>query len=360
MKNTPPIVIGGGPAGAAAAILLGRAGAYPVVYERRESVGDALCGGFLSWTTLRRLGELGVSGEALGGHIVHTLRLTAGQQAWRMALPESGMGVSRLRLDSMLLARAEGVGAEIRRATVRYEDGTFQLPDGQAIEADSIFLATGKHDMRGLPRSRAAAKGDPFLGLRMRFAAKPELREQLSGAIEMHLFPKGYAGLVLHEGGFANLCMAVRKSRLAQAGGSPERLLAQLAEGDTPLARRIAALPTQECMDAIGHVPYGWRAVETQPGLFRLGDQAGVIPSLAGEGIGIALVSARLATDAWISDGPVAAEAFQRAFAARLRSRLAFAGAISGIATSRHVAPLFGIVASIPGLARLMGNLTRI
>src|SRR3546814_8830196 len=109
----------------------------------------------------------------------------------------------------------------------------------------------------------------------------------------MHLFKGGYLGVVLQENESANFCMAVRKSRLAAAKGSPAILFAQLADENPALGERLSALPATQHVDAIGRVPYGWRATGTQPGVFRLGDQAGVIPSLAGEGIGIALDSAQ-------------------------------------------------------------------
>ncbi|HKX35436.1 MAG TPA: FAD-dependent monooxygenase, partial [Rhizorhapis sp.] len=65
MCRTDPLIIGGGPAGAAAAIHLLCAGAQPTIIERQKETGDALCGGFLSWRTLQRLERLGFSSEML-------------------------------------------------------------------------------------------------------------------------------------------------------------------------------------------------------------------------------------------------------------------------------------------------------
>lgn len=360
MTTARPIVIGGGPAGTAAAIHLLRAGARPIVYERNETVGNALCGGFLSWTTLRRLEELGISRDALGGHTVRTLRLTAGAREWHSALPAPAMGVSRHRLDSLMLARARELGAEIRHDTIRHADNAFRTSDGVALMSDSVFLATGKHDLRGMARERDVRRKDPFLGLRMHYDPAGDEALSLSGAIEMHLFGGGYAGLVLQENGRANLCMAVRKSRLAKADGSPQRLVEQLAESDTPLARRLAPLLPLGTADAIGNVPYGWRATDTEPGLFRLGDQAGVIPSLAGEGMGIALASARLAVATWASDGPQGALRYQRAFASTLWPRLSLAGAITALGTDATLAAALGALSTLPGVARLAARLTRV
>ncbi len=71
------IVVGGGPAGAAAAIGLARAGQTVRVLERQIEIGDAICGGFLSWRTLRQLEALGIEAGALGGQRVTQLALFA-------------------------------------------------------------------------------------------------------------------------------------------------------------------------------------------------------------------------------------------------------------------------------------------
>src|SRR5690606_4756419 len=102
------------------------------------------------------------------------------------------------------------------------------------------------------------------------------LRTQLSGHIEIHLFAGGYMGIVLQEDGAANMCMAVRKSRLAAANGSPVTLLRQLAFESEIIGERLSAIPVGARVDAIGHIPYGWRARTSVPGVFRLGDQAAV------------------------------------------------------------------------------------
>src|SRR3546814_3001744 len=88
---------------------------------------------------------------------------------------------------------------------------------------------------------------------------------------------------------------------------------------------RISDWSSDVCSSDLGRVPYGWRATGTQPGVFRLGDQAGVIPSLAGEGIGIALGSAQCAIRHWREGGSAAAPAYQHAFARQMRRPIAVA-----------------------------------
>lgn len=324
MRRSDPLILGGGPAGSAAAITLGGAGARPVVIERQRVIGDALCGGFLSWRTLQQLKRLGVTTGELGGHAIDHVRIFAGKGVASAPLPAAAIGLSRHRLDTIMLGHAVAAGAAVEIATVRSMDKATVTTDSGMIESDSIFLATGKHDLRGEPRPKFGGD-DPTLGLRVRLGPNAVLTKLIGSSIELHMFDRGYAGLLLQEDGSANLCMAVRKSRLTEAGGKPRALLDALAAGNPALGERLAWLGADPVAEAIASVPYGWRALETRSGLFRIGDQAAVIPSLAGEGMGIAIASGLAAADAWIAGGGTAAPEYQKQFAARAKRPISVA-----------------------------------
>ena len=355
-----PLVIGGGPAGAAAAIRLAMAGSPALLVERNAAVGDALCGGFLSWRTLDRLRALGVDPDALGGHRVTRLALIDGHRETVRALPYAAKGLSRHAMDTALIARAVALGTEIRHATARLEGAQAFDESGTAIPASAVFLASGKHEIRGASRPRDAAGPDPFVGIRLRLPATAALARALDERIEMHMFEGGYCGVVLQDGGSANFCMAVRKSRLASAGGKPAALFAQLRKDHSYLRDRLADMPADATFDAIGNVPYGWRAHETLYGLFRLGDQAACIPSFAGEGIGIALASAEAAVEAWKEGGGEAAPAYQSRFAAHVAGPLRTAGLVTRLAVRPYGASALARLATIPGATGLAGRLTRV
>jgi flavin-dependent dehydrogenase len=326
----PPMILGGGPAGCAAAIVLARSGASPLLVDRDPETGDALCGGFLSWATAERLRGVGIDAEALGAHAVERLLLFGGGRPVEIALPRRAFGLSRKALDGALRRRAVEAGAELLVETVRQVEGLHVLGRKREWQADSLFLATGKHDVRGAARPRPDR--NPALGLRLRLKPSPALARRLAGTIELHLFDGGYAGIVLQEDGSANVCLALRKSLLAEAGGNPADLLARLAASHPHLALRLEPGWREAAFDTIGSVPYGWSADDTQPGLFRLGDQSAVIPSLAGEGIDIALASGIAAAEAWLEGGAAAAPAFQRRFHERASGPMRWAGAAWGMA----------------------------
>jgi len=358
------IVVGAGPAGSAAAIGLAHAGARTLLVERARETGDALCGGFLSWQTLMRLEALGIDRAMLGGQAVRRVRLFAGRRQSEALLPGEAMGISRRALDTALQAAALTAGAGLERGVHAsgLEDGAVLTRDGGALTAPAIFLAAGKHGFRGFARDPADwQRGDPVMGLRLRLPAHPTFDRLVGDAVELHLFDRGYAGLVRQEGGTGNLCLAVHKSRLDEAGGDPSALLHTLGHRMPHLGERLAHADWSYSVDAIGHVPYGWRAHDTAPGLFRLGDQAGVIPSLAGEGMGLALASADAAVAAWRHGGAAAAPAFQKRLAMRMTRPFALANLVWRMGENpRSAGYMTGAASLFPSLVRMISQATRI
>ncbi len=354
-----PLIVGGGPAGAAAAIRLAQGGARPIVLERHRGDHDALCGGFLSWNTLDQLRALGLDPAVLGGPVVERVGLFAGNRIAAFTLPAPGMGLSRRTLDRALLAEAERVGADVRRgAIVRAIEGdAVRLDDGSAMTAEHILLATGKHDLRGA--ARPAVGTDPAMGLRWRFPASHRLAKMIAGTVELHLFDHGYAGLVMQEDGHANLCLAIRRSAFVRVGQRPDSVLAALIAHQPALRERLTDEQVGQAQ-AIANVPYGWRATARDAqSLYRVGDQAGVIPSLAGEGVGIALASGTAAAQAMIEgNGPAA---FQASLARRLHRPIATASLLWHAAERPMIASAaLPIVAYLPGLVDRAMRMTRV
>lgn len=354
---TQPIVLGAGPAGSVAALLLAQGGAQPILIDRDAEIGDAICGGFLSWRTTDALRALGCDPVALGARRVTSLRLFSANQKAEVPLPEPAFGLSRRSLDGALrqLAMERGARLEIDRAR-RVAPGVIE-GEHQSWESKAIFLATGKHDVRGEGRPRSAA--NPALGLRVRLPASGDLEKLVGDTIELHLFPGGYAGIVLQEDGSANVCLALRKSAFSEAGRDPWAVVQTLA-GDNPyLAHRMACAESRKPIDTIGAVPYGWIAQDTEAGIYRLGDQAAVIPSLAGEGMAIAVASGRAAAQSYLAD--CGASQYQRSFAKRAARPVSVAGLLWHMAeTSGGALAMTAASRIFPKVADLAMRLSRI
>jgi flavin-dependent dehydrogenase len=354
VRRTAVLIVGGGPAGAAAAIALARGGAMPVLIDRSPGERDLVCGGFLGWDALAALKRLGLDPASLGARPIRRLRLAAGKRVVESDLPRAAAGLSRRRLDAALLAMAEEAGAAVLRGrTARAIEGdTVRLDDGSEMAADALFLATGKHELRGT--AREIGSRPVSVGLRAALPPSPALAAALAGTIELHLYDGGYAGLLLQEDGSANLCLSVAQERMA---AGREALLAALMEEAPLLAERIGGAMPKD-WEAIAGVPYGWRAREGDAACYRVGDQAAVIASLAGDGIAVALASGAAAARACLMGEGAAA--FQRAFAARARRPIAIAELLRHMAEAPRRRRLLLGLAGVPGLAKAAARLTRI
>lgn len=358
MRHTAALIVGGGPAGCAAAIGLARAGIILELIERTTGPHDIVCGGFLGWDALAALRGLGIEPDKLGARPITRLRLVSGARVREAAFPHPAAGLSRRTLDEAMLAAAATAGAQIWRGrAVRSADPaarSVRLDDGSEISADALLLATGKHELRGAARPTETSNAP--VGIRAALPASPALTEALDGVIELHPFDGGYGGLLIQEDGHINLSISLAPWRLKGAG--VEAAVARLAIELPILGERLA--DTHDLLwSAVAGVPYGWRARTTSPGIYRIGDQSAVIASLAGDGIAIALASGIDAAAA-IAAGTAAGD-YQRAFARRAALPLKTAEALRWAAERRVPrAAMMGLLGWMPGLASAAARLTRI
>lgn len=359
MRRAAALIVGGGPAGSAAAIALAGAGIAAELIERTEGPHDTVCGGFLGWDALAALKRLGLDPAALGARPIRRLRLISANRRLEVDLPRMAAGLSRRTLDEALLCAAREAGATVSRGrAVRAADlkaRRIRLDDEEEVEGDALVLATGKHELRGAGRPVDISTRP--LGLRTALEADPALSVALEGVIELHLYDGGYAGLLLQEDGTANLCLSASRERLKAAGGI-EPLIARLADELPAFGERLRQSgPTG--WSAVSGVPYGWRAGGTVDGVYRIGDQAAVIASLAGDGIAIALESGAAAAQS-IAD-KVPAEVFQRDWARRARQPVGVAELLRHSAENGPARnAMMGLLGWFPSLAPLAARLTRI
>jgi menaquinone-9 beta-reductase len=329
MRRAPPVIVGGGPAGAAAAIVLARAGHCATLIERTTRATDKVCGDFLSVEAIDALLEFGIDLDALAPAPITAIRVIHGRRVATTRLPFAAYGLTRRALDEALLRRAASLGADLRRGhTARriITTGPRLLLDCGSgpndIAADTVFLATGKHELRGASRQ---FRSSGLVGLKMYYALHPEQGAALRHHIELVLFPGGYAGLQHVEGERAVLCALIPAHQLREgAGNNPLELLADACPhlGD----RLTGARPLLERPIAVAGLPYGYVHTvrhDDPPGLFRLGDQGAVIGSLTGDGVALALSSAVLAAHTWLSGRDAAAYHGSRASGLFRQMRLA-------------------------------------
>lgn len=347
------VIVGGGPAGAAAAIALARAGHRPLLLEREAAVAEKVCGEFLAEDAAAALARLGLDPAALGAVPIRRALFGAGGRQAAMRLPFDAWGLPRATLDAALLDLAREAGAEIRfgatvtAATEAVAGWRLRLASGGAVAAARLVLATGKHELRG--HRRAAPGGS--VGIKL------VLDGAMEDAIALLACPGGYAGLQPRPGGGANLCAALdpRAPGVAEAARSAPAFLAHVAGGSTLAARLLDGLrPAMAKPMTVAGVPYGF--LHSGGGPFRIGDQASVIPSFCGDGVAMALASGLAAAQAIRAGQDAAAHhaAWRRSVAGGMRlARLASLG----LAAPRL---LVAGVALAPGLAGWAARRTRL
>jgi menaquinone-9 beta-reductase len=357
------LVIGGGPAGAAAAARLAAGGLCAVLCERRPEPSRQVCGEFVSATAHLELAALGVDPARLGGRPLTRTRICAQMSEVTTRLPFTGHGLSRARLDRSLLEVAARCGADIRMRvgvrTIEASRGAWSatLSDGGRIACGCVVLATGKHDLRG--RQRPASDVPPMIGFKMHCRLRPDQAAVLDGAVELFLYDGGYAGLQPIESDAANLCLVVSANCVRGGGRAWQNTLSHVRGLAPALATRLlGAHPLWDRPASIARIPYGYVCPEEADGLYRVGDQAAVVPSLAGEGIAIALRTGRRAADAVLQGQ--SAEQYGSTIRREVLGAVRRAGMIEALIRDRPLRD-FGLqVARFPGVVPVLARLTRL
>ena len=357
------MIVGGGPAAAAAAITLARDGHTATLIERSVHASDKVCGDFLSAEALEMIEGLGVDLSAAS--TITAVRLVNRNRIVTTRLPFAARGLSRRALDEALLRQAQAHGATVLRGhrvrAIRQDGGSLRLDCGSlgSVVADSVFLATGKHELRG---ARRTGHDSGLVGLKMYYALATSQLEALRHHVELILVAGGYAGLQLVEADRAVLCVLVPAARLRAVNGARHRLLDALTDECPHLrARLVGASALLDQPLAVAGLPYGYVYTSTPrdpPGLFRVGDQAAVIASLAGEGVALALASGSLAARTWAGGGR--GDHYHSRLAAGLSRQMHLASAVHRLclapASQRWVA---AACALWPGMIRLAAAATR-
>ena len=126
-RDTDVLVIGGGPAGSAAAYWLARAGHTVTVVEKKTFPREKTCGDGLTPRAVKQLTDMGLADGLTQYHRYEGLRATAHGKALELKWPEHsvypqhGYVVRRRELDAMVAMNAEAAGAELLQGHEAHE-----------------------------------------------------------------------------------------------------------------------------------------------------------------------------------------------------------------------------------------------
>lgn len=319
MLTAEVAVVGGGPAGAAAAITLARAGCHVALIDRARFPRDKCCGDGLTAGALRQLEELGLRPDAIASWQPVAdvwIRSPSGRTA-RFPLPR-GSGTyaavaRRADLDAALVDVARAAGAEIidghavLDAAHRPKDGRIEL-EVEGVGSLRVTYAIGADGMWSPLRRALGAATPGYLGewhaFRQYFNGVGRAAADLWVWFEPDLLP-GYAWSFPLPGHRANVGFGIQRAPGVPTGSMRDvwpQLLARphVRQVLGPSARPEAphrAWPIPARVDQAALSAAGGRA------LF-VGDAAAASDPLTGEGIAQALLTGRLAASAIITEGP--------------------------------------------------------
>jgi flavin-dependent dehydrogenase len=279
------VVAGGGPVGLATSLYAARAGLDVVVREPRRGVIDKACGEGLMPAAVAGLLDLGVR---LGGHPIDGIRyLAPGHTAQARFREGPGRGVARTELHGALLDAVGAAGIPVEHRPVsRVEDaGDRVLVDGEP--ARYLVAADGLHSpVRRLLGLDAPPRVTRRYGLRCHVLTAP-----WTSYVEVHWSPGGEAYVTPVGADRVGVAVLSRRGRF-------EDLLA----GFPTLAPRLHDLPRSPVR---GAGPLRQRSSARVRGRSLLvGDAAGYVDALTGEGIAAGVAQARAAVAAMVADDP--------------------------------------------------------
>ncbi len=326
MNQRDLLVIGGGPAGAAAALRAARAGVRVMLFEKGPHGRDKVCGDGLTPRAVAALNALDVS--IADAHRIDGLRMIAGKTTRELSwpttdrFPNHGAVWPRRRFDTFLIDAAIAAGAE-----VRFDCEALPVLDGDRVVGVSVVGASGGSETFTAPFT-ILATGAQGAAAKM-LGAERDPDEPFGLAI------RAYATTPRHAERHLEACLSLRDEHGTPVPGYGWMFPA----GDGTVNIGVGALSTMQgfkklnlntLLDqyaAIVREPWGlgeyiekpraWRLPMScvrrhGPGWVAVGDAAGFVNPMNGEGIDYGLESGMLAADLFLADVDTAAQAYDQ------------------------------------------------
>jgi flavin-dependent dehydrogenase len=281
------LIIGGGPAGTAAAITAARAGARVLLLERGRYPRHKVCGEFISAEGVSLLQSLGLDDLLARVPRINRARIFAAKTVAEALISPAAAAISRHKLDDSLWQLAASSGTDCRLQTEAHGihgAGPFTVATSAgSFITHSVINASGRWS--NLRRTNLLAPpARKWVGWKAHFR---EADAPLS--VDLYFFPEGYCGVQPIGAGRINACAMVR----ASAADS----ISEVLQLHPALAARSRAW--QPAFDPIATAPLVFGAPQPEEGgVLFAGDAAGFIDPFIGDGISLALRSGAMAATA--------------------------------------------------------------
>ncbi len=291
------IIIGGGLAGLTAGIHLSKEGRRVLVLEKSGYPKHKVCGEYVSGEITPYLDWLGIDVAALKAVSINKFEFSASNgKTVKAILPLGGIGISRYALDYCLYQKALENGCKVVEANVsdvQFEGDSFNVAAGDiAYTAKIVIGAYGKRSNIDQVLSRDFIKGkSPWLAVKAHYIGNfPD------DVVGLHNFDGGYCGVSKVEGGLINVCYLADYESFKKYKNIEEyqdKVLARnmnlkkiLAESAMVFDKPVTI--SQICFD---------RKQPVENHILMAGDTAGLIHPLCGNGMAMAIHSAKIASE---------------------------------------------------------------
>jgi menaquinone-9 beta-reductase len=291
------VIIGGGIAGLISSIILSRQGISCTLVEKKNYPLHRVCGEYVSNEAVPFLELMDLYPSQLNPPRVSRFQLSSVSGKNKiLPLDLGGFGISRFSFDHFLFAKARESGVTFLLDTtaenVEFSGQSFIITAAnRQIESKVVLGAFGKRSNidsrleRGFMKKRS-----PYVGVKYHIEF-----DHPSDVVALHNFPGGYCGLSGVENGVVNMCYLVHRSKLKEFRSIPE--MEEKVLTTNPFLREVfhSARFLMEKPEVINEISFETKEpVENH--ILMIGDAAGLITPLCGNGIAMAIHSAKIAT----------------------------------------------------------------
>ena len=295
-------IIGGGLAGLSAAIVLSRKGYKVLVLEKDVYPRHKVCGEYISMESKPFLESLGLRVGTMGLPVISKLQVTdtKGNDV-RTILPQGGFGISRYMLDDALARLAQQAGATLLTKTkadkLQQAKGIFTVSAGAHTYTAKVVCGTwGKRSNIDVKWQRPFITGknkalNNYIGIKYHISYPWP-----ADVIGLHNFKNGYCGISQIEDGKYCLCYLTTAANLKNCGNDIKRMEREVLMKNEVLEQIFTnAIFDEGFPVTISQISFDKKEL-VQDGVLLLGDAAGMITPLCGNGMSIALHSAKIAS----------------------------------------------------------------
>ena len=298
METSAVIIVGGGLAGLTSAIHLSGLGFTVTVFEKNAYPKHKVCGEYISNEVLPYLTSLRLNLKELHPTNITKLHFsTKSGRSINVSLPLGGFGISRYTLDNFLFNKAVANGCRVIRETVDnivFAEDFFTVTTAEGMELKSkiVLGAFGKRSAIDQKMQRGfIKKKSPWLAVKAHYTG-----DFPNDVVGLHNFKGGYCGVSKVENNKTNICYLADYNTFKSYKNLEEYQEKVVTKNPNLKAIFETMTLVSEKPLTISQISFAKKsAVENH--ILMIGDTAGLIHPLCGNGMAMAIHSAKIASN---------------------------------------------------------------